>query len=173
MTQHLLVAHLSRHYGRHAHLPCPRPPFARVGSGSNDVFASYQRRQPSGGLFGATPPKGSHYPPRLTCSLSDPILSQAWINGCTSQCALLIALHGYQGNAAEMELDSAGMRSLFQGIIVYPSETASGLMSWPTSTSNSHWAANLQLINGAYTGFQPAPLTSHVPCVTCLASADR
>ena len=26
---------------------------------------------------------------------------------------------------------------------------------------------------GAYTGFQPAPLTSHVPCVTCLASADR
>ena len=23
------------------------------------------------------------------------------------------------------------------------------------------------------TGFQPAPLSSHVPCVTCLASADR
>ena len=25
----------------------------------------------------------------------------------------------------------------------------------------------------AYTGFQPAPLTSHAPCVTCLASSDR
>ena len=26
---------------------------------------------------------------------------------------------------------------------------------------------------GAYTGFQPAPLTSHARCATCLASADR
>ena len=34
-------------------------------------------------------------------------------------------------------------------------------------------AGHSRLPRRAYTGFQPAPLTSHAPCVTCLASADH
>ena len=42
------------------------------------------------------------------------------------------------------------------------------------ATCNARRGEGCQNFCCAYTGFQPAPLTSHVPwCVTCLASADR
>ena len=55
-------------------------------------------------------------------------------------------LHGYNSNGPEFVSEGAQMY-MFQGIVACPTETASGMNSWPTSSQNWHWAPNLQMIN--------------------------
>jgi dienelactone hydrolase len=62
-------------------------------------------------------------------------------NGCTTSCPLLIYLHGIGGTVTSSTMDT--MYNLFTGITAAPQETTSGQQSWPTSSSNSHYAANL------------------------------
>jgi predicted esterase len=70
------------------------------------------------------------------------VTGPAFINGCTSNCPLLIMLHGLSETGPILAAH-ATIHNIFTGITAYPSETTSGQMSWPASSSNSHYAANL------------------------------
>jgi len=76
-----------------------------------------------------------------TFSMPSTVTGTAYKNGCTSNCALVIMLHGINGNGPDFATD-AGFQNTFTGIIAYPSETDSN-GGWPTSSSDSHWASNL------------------------------
>jgi hypothetical protein len=69
------------------------------------------------------------------------VTGHAWRNGCTTNCPLLIYLHGIGGTVTSSTMGS--MYNLFTGITVSPQETASGQQSWATSSSNSHYSSNL------------------------------
>lgn len=71
----------------------------------------------------------------------------AYRRGCTTNCPLLIVLHGY-GDTGQLMVDFSGnIHNYWTGITVFLSETQSGINSWPTSPNNSHWVANVQQIN--------------------------
>jgi poly(3-hydroxybutyrate) depolymerase len=65
----------------------------------------------------------------------------AYRNGCTTNCPLLIYLHGIGDTVTSGTMDT--IRNSFTGITAVPQETDSGQASWPSSSSNYHYAANL------------------------------
>ena len=80
-------------------------------------------------------------------SFNIPVPGEGYRNGCTTNCALLIMLHGFNSNGPEFRSEGITIHTTFQGIVAFPTETTSGQSSWPTNPGQSHWAANLQVIN--------------------------
>jgi dienelactone hydrolase len=77
----------------------------------------------------------------VSISMPSGVTGYAYRNQCTTSCPLLIYLHGLGQTVTTATM--ANMRDLFTGITAVPQETTSGLQSWPASSSNSHYSANL------------------------------
>ena len=68
----------------------------------------------------------------------------AYKNGCSSNCSLLIMLHGAGGDGEKMAVDSTMHDKLTGAIIAYPTSVPLG--GWPILATGPNWAANLAVI---------------------------
>jgi predicted esterase len=73
--------------------------------------------------------------------------SVAFRNKCTSDCALLIMLHGFGGDGEKMAVSSQ-MHYKFVGIVAYPSCVPFG-QGWPIvqNDADEYWDANMKIVN--------------------------
>ena len=104
--------------------------FMAVASSTNKQSAKLSSPLPP------SPPSGA-----TSFPMPSGVTGYAWRNGCTTNCPLLIYLHGIGGTVTSSTMSS--MRHIFTGITASPQESASGQQSWATSSSNSQYSNNL------------------------------